>query len=201
MGVSGATAAQTFPADCSSGAIADGPLVLRMPGAPDQPLLAAKVTSLGKMTVTGEDGKDSSYNELELAITDRAPNGLFDKITEVTTDFLVATDQVPDNRIFRKPAAARDTPEYDAQDKVDGQVVFQAWGVKIPAPAGSTNDYSVDLNHVSYLASARVEFGKRSGTSLPGKIHLCVPGGQTGMFNEAPNKPIEVVGSFVATIE
>jgi hypothetical protein len=153
------------------------------------------------MTVTGEDGKDTAYNELELAINDRAPNGLFDRVSEVTTDFLVAIDQTPDNRIFRKPAAARDTAEYDAQDKVDGQVVFQAWGVKIPAPAGSTDEYSVDLNHVGYIASARIEFGKRSGTSLPGKIRLCVPGNQTGMFKGAPNKPIEVVGSFIATIE
>jgi hypothetical protein len=201
LGIAGTAEAQSLPSDCSRAAIADGPLVLRMTGAPDQPLLVAKVTSLGKMSTTDYDGKETSYNELELAIYDRSPDGLFDHVKEITTAFLVGIDQAPDNRIFRKPPAAMDTPEYDAQETVGGQVVFQAWGVKIPAPAGATKEYTVDLNHVGYIASARVEFGKRSGSSLPGKIHLCVPGNQTGMFGDEPSKTIEVVGSFIATVE
>ncbi len=70
-----------------------------------------------------------------------------------------------------------------------------------PATAGSRPAYALDVSRVDYLASARVEFGKQNGKPLPGRIHLCVPGNQKGMFNAVHKDPIEVVRSFVATLE
>jgi hypothetical protein len=55
---------------------------------------------------------------------------------------------------------------------------------------------------VSYLASLRLEFGQRQGNVVPGKIYLCVPKGQTTMFDSSPSKAdSSVIGTFQAQIE
>jgi len=198
LGAAGPAPAQTPPADCSVGAIADGPLVLKTPGAPDIALPAAMVVSVGGMN---DDDSKTVYDELQLRLNDRVPQDPFDHVAEVRTAFYVAAGKSLDGRMFRRPAAERGTPEYDAQDKVAGQVVFQSWSVKVPAPAGSADDYAIDVNHVASTASARVEFGKRSGKSLPGRIHLCVAAEPKDDSGDAPRGPIEVVGSFVVTVK
>ncbi len=45
------------------------------------------------------------------------PRDLFDAVDEVGIGVIAADGQPLDGRVFRMPAAKRDTPEYDARDK------------------------------------------------------------------------------------
>ncbi len=188
--------AQSVPTDCSMGAIPDEPLVLRVAGMPDQPLPAVRVDNGGTMQFSSDDSADV-YQVLRLKMNDRAPDDVFDPVVEIATSFLVANGQSLGDKIFRKPAATgadiSDTPV-----KVDEQVM---WSVQIPIPGGQYGDYAVNLDHVFYVASARVEFAQQDGGKLAGRIHLCVPGNQTSPFNKVPSSQIEVVGSFSALVE
>ncbi len=151
---------------------------------------------------SGEDDDDAEVDHMfKLTLNDREPDGLFDTVVEIEANFLLAPGQSLDDRTFRKPAAADDTPEYEAEERLRGQVVFQAWSVQIPKADSEYGDYAVDLNHVFYLASAQVAFGKQDGNTLPGRIHLCVPGGQVDPFDNPPNSAVEVIGSFEATVK
>lgn len=203
LGSASTTLAQPTPANCDVGEIADGPLMLRRPGLPDQLLSAARVTAAGTMQISsGEDDDDAEvYRMVKLTMNDREPDGLFDTVAEIEVNFLLAPGQSLDDRTFRKPAAAEGTPEYEAEERLRGQVVFQAWSVQIPKAGSEYGDYAVDVNHVFYLASAKVAFGKQDGQILPGRLHLCVPGGQVDPFDNPPNSAVEIFGSFEATMK
>ncbi len=92
---------------------------------------------------------------------------------------LVPLGKAPDGRVFRvlptdsigaQPAAATGVPE------------VQGWDLQLEA-AG------VDTSFTQEIASIRVEFGRRKGGVLPGKIHVCVPG-----------QAAEIAGGFSATM-
>jgi hypothetical protein len=52
------------------------------------------------------------------------------------------------------------------------------------------------------LASLRLEFGKREGERLPGRVHLFVAAGQRDdVLQPEPTKAIVVEGTFVATVK
>ena len=187
LGAAAPGAAQ--PADCSEGPIPEQPLVLRTPGLPDRSLPVVVVAIEGRLTMTS-DGRETVYEMRGLTMKDRTGWAT----TEASITVLAASGQLLDGRTFRQlPVKQSDT-----QEKVAGQVVFQGWSIKgqdMPV-AGQY----LDASHVSYVASARVEFGTHNGKQLPGKIRLCVPGGQKGMFDSVLKDPLEVVGSFTATL-
>jgi hypothetical protein len=70
----------------------------------------------------------------------------------------------------------------------------QSWSVK-------DQSRKLNVSHVSFTASLRVEFGKRSGGVLPGRVHLCAPGGQKArVFKDVLADPITMVGRFEARL-
>ena len=60
---------------------------------------------------------------------------------------------------------------------------------------------NLSASHVGFIASLRVEFDKRRGEVLPGRVYLCVPGGQTEkFFGTKLADPVTLVGRFEARI-
>lgn len=54
---------------------------------------------------------------------------------------------------------------------------------------------------ITFTASLRVEFGKRSSGVLPGRVYLCAPGGQKArVFRDVLADPITMVGRFEAKL-
>jgi hypothetical protein len=143
------------------------------------------------------------YNERELVMEDGTRKGLFDDVLEADIDVIAPEGQSLEGRIFRRTATKIGTSEFEGQENVNGQILVQGWEVKIPGPvsARSGNLYAIDATHVACIASMRLEFGRQKGWTLPGKVHLCVPGGQKGLFDAFLKDPIEVVGSFTATVK
>lgn len=201
FGMATSAAAQAIPADCSNSAIPDEPLVVRLAGAAEVPLPVMKFEERGAIGFERENGEKASLPTFGLVMKDRISKRIFDPVGEISVGVLVGEGQTVDGRIFRLLPAVRDTPEDKAQERLEGQPVFQSWSVKIPTPGGPSDSYAIDVNAVFYIASARVEFFKRTGNKLPGKIHLCVPGNQKGGFDEPPNRQVEVIGSFIADVE
>ena len=159
-----ATPALAAPADCSVGAIPDTPVSGTVAGKPFVP----RETSLD-VTKDGMEIDDAKFDKYTLTIM---TDGIFNALT---VTMLVPLGKPPDGRVFRvlptdsigaQPAAAEGVPQ------------VQGWDLQLEA-AG------VDTSFTQEIAAIRVEFGQRKGTTLPGKIHVCVPG-QTA----------EIAGSF-----
>src|SRR6185437_2250800 len=101
--------------------------------------------------------------------------------SEVEFSVLVPKGQRPDGKTFRKLPAAETGKQPAAEP---GLPEVQSWKVKV-------NARKLDVSSVSFIGSLRVEFGQRRGDMLPGKVYLCVPGGQTSrMFGDKLPDPI-----------
>jgi hypothetical protein len=111
---------------------------------------------------------------------------------EATVTVIVRKGQRIDGKTFRKLP----TKSIDKQPSAtSGLPEVQGWSMK-------NKNAKTDLSHVSYLGSLRLEFGQRQGNSIGGKIYLCVPKGQTTMFDKTPSRDDGfAVGTFQAKIE
>ena len=175
--------AQQLPADCSKAA------------APKQPLevsvLGAKFTPKSVRLHRGNDITQGSeaFDGYRLTISSDVDD--FSPPLETTISVLVKKGQSLDGKVFRKlaikeigkqPMAAEGLPE------------VQGWSMK-NRPTGAS------FSHVEYLASMRLEFGKREGNTISGTIYLCIPKGQTSIFEKTPAKEDSyAVGTFQASI-
>ena len=178
--LAGAVHAQQ-PADCSTGPIPDRPLEITI-GAeklPTPPLIRMRQIS----TITSGD---QAYDQYDVTVADKDMFGN----TELTFSVIVPKGQQPDGRTFRKLP----THEISKQPGPQGMPEVQSWSVKDKAR-------KIDASHVSFTASLRVEFGKRSGGVLPGRVYLCAPGGQKArVFRDVLAAPITMVGRFEAKL-
>jgi hypothetical protein len=101
-----------------------------------------------------------------------------DIFNELSVDMLVPAGKPIDGRTYRQvqggiskqPMAAEGTPE------------IQGWDLQYD-PAGVNTNFGLDDG------TLRVEWGRRSGDSIPGKIYFCVPGAGA-----------EIMGTFTATV-
>ncbi len=169
------------PSDCSKGPIPDRALELSI-GSENLPV--PPLTSLRKTSeVTGE----KVYDQYALSVQDK---DMF-ATTEVRLTVLVPQGQRPDGKTFRKLP----TLETKAQPAAEsGLPEVQSWAVKIETR-------ELDIRSVSFVGSLRVEFGQRRGDVLPGKVYLCIPGGQTDkLFGTKLADPVTLVGRFEAKI-
>lgn len=179
----GSAAAQPMPADCSKAPIPDQPAVLRSPGQPDVALPAASLRVQSTMKMSRDTG-EVTYDMQALTLTDSAGRATI----EAQVVVLSRAGQKLDGRTFHRVPVK----DLDAQEKSPtGDVLFQAWSIK---------GRNIDVNHVEFVASARVEFGASRGDQLPGKIRLCVAAGQKSMFGEVLKTSYDVVGTFSAAI-
>ena len=156
------------PPDCSTGTIADTPAGGTVAGKPFVP----KETTLD-VTKDGMEVDAAKFDKYTLTIM---TDGIFNA---VSVTMLVPLGKKPDGRVFRvlptdsigaQPAAATGVPE------------VQGWDLQLEAA-------NVDTSFTQEIASIRVEFGQRKGATLPGKIHVCVPG-----------QNAEIAGSFSAAL-
>src|SRR5262245_40722645 len=138
------------PADCSAGAVPDRPLELSIGAQKISELPAIKISKIGSEL---KDGKPVS-DQYEVSVEDK------DMFSEVEVDFSVhvPAGQQVDGKTFRTQAG--------------GELKQVLWSVKRKEP-------SLRVSFVGFVASIRVEFGKRKGNVVPGRVYLCVPGGQT----------------------
>jgi hypothetical protein len=175
--------AQALPADCSSAAVPAQPVAVSIGGARFTPK-SVKLVSAGGMSI-GDDHFDT------YRLTFRNEDDLFAPLeTDVTV--LVRKGQRVDGKVFRK-LPTKETSKQPAP--ASGVPEVQGWSMK-------DRKGNVDFSHVSYVASLRLEFGQRQGNAIGGKIHLCVPKGQTTMFDKTPSKEdSSAAGTFQARIE
>jgi len=175
--------AQALPADCSKAA------------APKQPLevsvLGTKFTPKSVKLRRGNDIKsgDEAFDGYRLAISSDTDD--FSPPLEADIAVLTRKGQLVDGKSYRKLAVK----DIDKQPKAsDGLPEVQGWSMK-------NRPGKVSFSHVEYLASMRLEFGKREGNTIPGAIYLCVAKGQTSMFERTPTtEDSYVVGTFRALI-
>jgi hypothetical protein len=160
------------PADCSAAPVPDRPLELSFGSQKISALPFVKVNKIG-----GElsDGKLVS-EQYQVSVQDQ---DVFADV-EVTFAVTVPAGQRVDGKTFRAAPG--------------GNLKQVLWSVKRKEP-------SLSASFVGFSASIRVEFGKRGGDVLPGRVYLCVPGGQTEkMFGTKLPDPITLVGRFEAKI-
>ena len=159
------------PADCSAGPIPDRPLELSFGADRISALPAIKLTRIGSELSGGKPVSD----QYQVSVEDKE---MFSDV-EATFSVKVPAGQRVDGKTFRTQSA--------------GDLKQILWGIK--------RKPSLSVSFVGFVASARVEFGKRKGDILPGRVYLCVPGGQIEkMFGTKLPDPITLVGRFEAKI-
>lgn len=181
LAVSGGAYAQQ-PADCSTGPIPDRPLEITV-GAeklPTPPLV--RMRKISEIT-----SGDRTFDQYDVTVADK---DIFAN-TEASFSVIVPKGQQPDGKTFRRLLTSETSRQPSPQP---GLPEVQSWSVKDKAR-------KLDANHVSFIASLRVEFGKRSGGVLSGRVYLCAPGGQKAkIFNDVLADPVTVVGRFEARL-
>jgi hypothetical protein len=162
-----ATPALAAPADCSGAAIPATPVKGSVKGKAFVPTdIHVTFTKNGM----GVNGKQFDRYALDLDAGD-----IFN---ELSVDMLVPAGKPIDGRTYRQvpgdigtqPMAAEGTPE------------VQGWDLQYD-PAGVNTNFGLDEG------TLRVEWGRRSGDSIPGKIYFC-----------APAVGAEIMGTFTATV-
>jgi hypothetical protein len=174
---------QPLPADCSTAAAPTQPLEVSVNGARFKPK-SIKLSRTGTMT-SGNDQFDTYRLTLRSEDTISAPLA-----ADVT--IVVRKGQSVDGKLFRRkpvkeigeqPLAAEGLPE------------VQGWSFQDRAA-------NMTLNHVRYLGSVRLEFGKRQGATIPGSLYLCAAKGQSSTFNKTPTADDSyATGTFEARVE
>lgn len=177
-----ANAAQ-LPADCSTAAAPKQPIEVSVGGVKFAPkAIGLRFDGLRKM---GDDEFDT------YRLTLRNVDDIFAPL-ESEIVVIVRKGQQVDGKTFRKLP----TKEIGKQPSpIPGVPEVQGWSFKDREGKGN-------FNHVEHVASLRLEFAKRQGDTITGSVYLCVPKGQTTIFNKTPTKEDSyAVGTFQARIE
>lgn len=161
------------PADCSAGPIPDTPIELSFGAKKISELPAIKINKISSDLSNGKAVAD----QYQLSVEDK---DMFGDV-EATLAVKVPAGQRVDGKTFRTQTA--------------GELKQVLWGVKRKEPYFSAS-------FVGFVASIRVEFGKRKGDMLPGRVYLCVPAPQTEKaFGTKLADPITLVGRFEAKVK
>jgi hypothetical protein len=172
--------------DCSTTPGADAPVTLSIDGNP-QPLPVAEFAKQQEMSMDEE-----SFEVFRVNLRDVA--GLFSPV-EIEASVLVKKGETVDGKTFRQ-LPTDDMKKQPSPLKQEGAALPEVQSLEVRSdPAG------FDYQH-GILASMRLEFGKRDGEKLPGRIHLCIAGGQTDdVFQPQPTQTVIVEGTFVAKLQ
>jgi hypothetical protein len=177
------------PKDCSQDPAPDGALVLRIDDQ-SHPLTVARTRSQQKMSIGSEE--DDSLERFEVfAFSFRDAESIFPP-HEVEVSVLVLEGEALDGKVFRR------LPVSDMQKQPTPVKAEGTWLPEVQSIEVSSEPDGIDYEH-GIVASARIEFGKRSGDIQPGKLRLCIAPGQTDdTFLPAPTRAIVVEGAFEA---
>ncbi len=181
----GASAEAPKP-DCSTKAGSDKAVSLSVDGKA-QPLPVAEFAKQQEMSMDEE-----SFEVFRVNLRD--VEGLFSPV-EVEVSVAVKSGEAVDGKTFRQ-LAVDDMKLQPSPVKSEGAWLPEVQSVEVRSDPGG-----FDYEH-GVLASMRLEFGKRDARGLPGRIHLCVAGGQKDeVFQLEPTHTIVVEGTFVAKIQ
>ncbi|MGA9795809.1 MAG: hypothetical protein WBQ17_09770 [Rhizomicrobium sp.] len=150
------------PADCSLRAI---------PDAPAQGRVGGKDFQLGGATLLQTSASANGANYDNYLLTLATPDGAGSTMTIVVT-VSVPQGQTLDGKTFRR-ALGKDIAQQPQAGP--GQAQIPDWAIDYASPL-------VDLDSVSSVASIKLEFGARSGTTLPAKIYFCAPDAKSNVF-------------------
>ena len=172
--------------DCSTTPGADKPVTLSIDG-DAQPLPVAEFAKQQEMSMDGE-----SFEVFRVNLRDVA--GLFSPV-EVEASVLVKKGETVDGKTFRQLPVA-DMKQQPSPVKSEGSWLPEVQSIEVRSdPAGFDYEHGI-------LASMRLEFGKREGETLRGRVHLCIAGGQTDdVFQPQPTHTVIVEGTFAAQIQ
>ena len=179
--------AQKLPADCSKAAAPKQPLEVSVLGTKFTP---KSVRLRPGNDITSGEGKDAEqFDGYRVTISNEESD--FSPPLEAGISVIVKKGQSLEGKVFRKLAVKEIGKQPLA---TQGLPEVQGWSMK-NRPTGAS------FSHVEYLASMRLEFGKREGNTISGTIYLCIPKGQTSMFEKTPTKEDSyAVGTFKAAI-
>ena len=176
--------AQQLPADCSKAAAPKQPVEVSVFGAKFTP------KSVRLRLAGGMKSGDEQFDTYSLTFS--SDENDFSPPLVADLAVLVKKGQRVDGKVYRKLSVK----DIDKQPlATEGVPEVQGWSMK-NRPTGTS------FSHVEYLASMRLEFGKREGNTISGTIYLCVAKGQTSMFEKTPTKEDSyAVGTFQARID
>ena len=170
--------------DCSKGPIPAGPVEVSINGVAFKPAFV-KLRRAGGLS---SDGVELDKYTLEFMSED----DIFAKLS-AEVSFLVPKGKKPDGRTFRRLPDTTPFPKVSNVKQpaaAEGLPEVQGWEMK-DRDSGLTISSSFNGP-----GSLRVELGKRTGKTIPGKIHICVPPGP-----DAGKKMSSVSGTFEAVLE
>lgn len=172
--------------DCSTKPGPDKPVSLSIDGNA-QPLPVAEFALQQGMSVNEEEFEVFRVNLRDV-------EGLFSPV-EVEFSVLVPKGQTVDGKTFRL-LPVKDMEKQPTPVKGEGAWLPEVQSIEVRSdPAG------IDYEH-GVLASMRLEFGKREGEKMPGRVNLCIAAGQTDeVFLPQPTQAIVVEGTFAAKIQ
>jgi hypothetical protein len=150
------------PGDCSLAAI---------PDTPAQGHVGGKSFTLGGATLLQTAATAGGVNYDNYLLTLATPDGAGATMTIVVTAS-VPQGQPLDGKVFRRTVAKDNSQQPQAGA---GQAQIPDWGIDYASPL-------VDLDSVSSQASIKLEFGTRTGDTLPAKIYFCAPDAKTNVF-------------------
>lgn len=142
-----------------------------IPDVPAQGRVGGKNFKLGGATLLQTAATAGGANYDNYLLTLATPDGAGNTMTIVVTAS-VPQGQPLDGKTFRRIASADVSQQPQAGT---GQAQIPDWGLDYASPL-------VDLDSVSSQASIKLEFGTRTGTTLPAKIYFCAPDAKTNVF-------------------
>lgn len=172
--------------DCSTKSGDDKPVTLSIDGK-TQPLPVAEFALQQGMSVNEEEFEVFRVNLRDV-------EGLFSPV-EIDFSVLVPKGQTVDGKTFRL-LPVKDMEKQPTPVKGEGAWLPEVQSIEVRSdPAG------IDYEH-GVLASMRLEFGKREGEKMPGRVNFCIAAGQTDdVFLPQPTRSIVVEGTFAAKIQ
>jgi hypothetical protein len=141
---------------------------------PDDPAhghVGGKDFKLGGATLLQTSAAAGGANYDNYLLTLATPDGAGATMTIVVTAS-VPQGQTLDGKTFRR------TIEKDVAKQPQagpGQAQIPDWGIDYASPL-------VDLDSVAGTASIKLQFGTRTGTTLPAKIYFCAPDASANVF-------------------
>jgi hypothetical protein len=142
-----------------------------IPDVPAQGHVGGKDFKLGGATLLQTSASAGGANYDNYLLTLATPDGAGATMTIVVTAS-VPQGQKLDGKTFKRIVAKDPAQQPQAGA---GQAQIPDWGIDYASPL-------VDLDSVSSQASIKLEFGTRTGTTLPAKIYFCAPDAKTNVF-------------------
>jgi len=177
--------AESVPTDCSKDAAPEGALTLKI-GDRAAPLTVARMRSQQEMSIDEE-----SFEVFALSLRDAES---ISPPHEVAVSVMVKKGESLDGKTFRR-LPVDDMKQQPTPVTGEGMWMPEEQSIEVNAEAEG-----IEYEH-GVLSSVRIEFGKREGELVPGRIRLCIAAGRKDeTFLPEPTQAVVVEGKFEARL-